>query len=74
MAIYGFIRLVSSLFLAQIFPPAVEFLRAHLGSEAGIFWIFSIICLLGLVFTILWVPETKNRTLEQISNSYVVNG
>jgi SP family arabinose:H+ symporter-like MFS transporter len=73
MAIYGFIRLVSSLFLTQIFPPAVEFLRAHLGSEAGIFWIFSIICLLGLVFTILWVPETKNRTLEQISNSYVMN-
>lgn len=74
MAIYGLIRLVSSLFLVQIFPPAVEFLRAHFGSEAGIFWIFSIICLLGLVFTILWVPETKNRTLEQISNSYVVNG
>ncbi len=38
-----------------------------LGST-GTFWLYAIICFLGLWFVIKWVPETKGKTLEQIQN------
>ncbi|XP_036383213.1 solute carrier family 2, facilitated glucose transporter member 8 [Megalops cyprinoides] len=36
-----------------------------LGS-AGIFWLFSGLCALNVLFTIFCVPETKGKTLEEI--------
>ena len=33
---------------------------------AGTFWLYSAICLAGLLFILLRVPETKGKTLEQI--------
>lgn len=35
---------------------------------AGAFWLYAIICLLGLWFVIKLVPETKGKTFEQIQN------
>uniref|UniRef100_A0A8D0HVL5 Solute carrier family 2, facilitated glucose transporter member 8 n=1 Tax=Sphenodon punctatus TaxID=8508 RepID=A0A8D0HVL5_SPHPU len=32
----------------------------------GTFWLFSATCILNVIFTVLCVPETKGRTLEQI--------
>ncbi|XP_047359120.1 facilitated trehalose transporter Tret1-like isoform X2 [Vespa velutina] len=32
----------------------------------GTFWLFSLICALGIVFVLFFVPETKGKTLEQI--------
>ncbi|XP_043354719.1 solute carrier family 2, facilitated glucose transporter member 8 isoform X5 [Dermochelys coriacea] len=32
----------------------------------GTFWLFSALCILNVIFTVLYVPETKGRTLEQI--------
>ncbi|XP_051835633.1 solute carrier family 2, facilitated glucose transporter member 8 isoform X2 [Antechinus flavipes] len=32
----------------------------------GTFWLFSAFCILNIVFTLLCVPETKGKTLEQI--------
>ncbi|XP_059571757.1 solute carrier family 2, facilitated glucose transporter member 8 [Alligator mississippiensis] len=32
----------------------------------GTFWLFSAFCILNVMFTVLCVPETKGRTLEQI--------
>ncbi|XP_046827164.1 facilitated trehalose transporter Tret1-like [Vespa crabro] len=32
----------------------------------GTFWLFSLICALGVVFVLFFVPETKGKTLEQI--------
>uniref|UniRef100_A0A7N4NNB8 Solute carrier family 2 member 8 n=1 Tax=Sarcophilus harrisii TaxID=9305 RepID=A0A7N4NNB8_SARHA len=32
----------------------------------GTFWLFSAFCVLSVVFTLLYVPETKGKTLEQI--------
>ncbi|XP_074149243.1 solute carrier family 2, facilitated glucose transporter member 8 [Sminthopsis crassicaudata] len=32
----------------------------------GTFWLFSAFCVLNVVFTLLCVPETKGKTLEQI--------
>ncbi|XP_014016062.1 solute carrier family 2, facilitated glucose transporter member 8 [Salmo salar] len=35
-------------------------------TSAGTFWLFSGCCALNIVFTIIFVPETKGKTLEQI--------
>ncbi|XP_072488067.1 solute carrier family 2, facilitated glucose transporter member 8 isoform X2 [Notamacropus eugenii] len=32
----------------------------------GTFWLFSSFCVLNIIFTLLFVPETKGKTLEQI--------
>lgn len=41
------------------------FLVKNLGSAAT-FWIFSVICFVGTLFTFVLVPETKGKTLNQI--------
>jgi hypothetical protein len=40
-------------------------LNASLGA-AGTFWTYATICLAGLTFLYLRLPETKGRTLEEI--------
>nr|XP_045597471.1 facilitated trehalose transporter Tret1-2 homolog [Procambarus clarkii] len=41
-------------------------LQASLG-EPGVYWLYGAVCLLGLVYTLLMVPETKGMTLHQIN-------
>lgn len=70
MAIHGSFRFGSSLVLAQVFPYMLEFFRKHFGSEAEVFWFFSIVCLAGFAFSYFLVPETKGKTLESISAGF----
>jgi sugar porter (SP) family MFS transporter len=51
----------ASFLLTFTFP----ILNRALGS-AGTFWTYAAICLSGLLFVLLCVPETKGKTLEQI--------
>jgi SP family xylose:H+ symportor-like MFS transporter len=51
----------ASFLLTFTFP----ILNRALGS-AGTFWTYAGICLVGLFFVLLCVPETKGKTLEQI--------
>lgn len=44
-----------------VFPPLLEAIGV-----GGLFAGFAVICLLGSLFTAIFVPETKQRTLEQI--------
>ena len=37
---------------------------------AGTFWVYSAICLIGFIFVLRLVPETKNKTLEQIEREF----
>ncbi|XP_072951312.1 sugar transporter ERD6-like 4 [Typha angustifolia] len=39
-------------------------------SSGGTFTIYSVVSIFTLVFVILWVPETKGRTLEEIQWSF----
>lgn len=36
----------------------------------GCYWMFSIVCAVGTLFCILFVPETKGKTLEEIQNIF----
>jgi MFS family permease len=57
---------VSSLWIA-CFAVTYTFpiLNRMLGA-AGTFWCYGAICLAGLLFIALFVPETKGKTLEEI--------
>jgi len=56
LANWGFNMVVASTFLT---------LTEKLG-KAGAFWLYGVICVIGIVFCILYVPETKGRSLESI--------
>ncbi len=52
--------------LAQVFPTMIRKLGA-----AGSFWTFAVICLLGFIYILKVLPETKCKTLEQIERELV---
>jgi sugar porter (SP) family MFS transporter len=62
---------VSSLWIACfILTYTFPMLNAQLGS-AGTFWLYAVICVLGFVFIFFKLPETKNKSLEQIERELV---
>jgi len=52
-----------------LFPVFTEWSKSYDNSPAAVFWGFSVICVLALVFGLTIMPETKGRTLEDISGS-----
>ncbi|SDR20559.1 sugar porter family MFS transporter [Actinopolyspora saharensis] len=36
------------------------------GGPSGVFWLYGVLGLFGLIYLYRWLPETKNRTLEDI--------
>jgi len=52
------------------FPTLVRTSNAAIGSPAGIFWMYGLICVLALIFGLKLLPETKARTLEEIASSW----
>jgi MFS transporter, SP family, xylose:H+ symportor len=40
----------------------------HWLGAAGTFWLYGVICLVGFLFVLLRVPETKGKTLEEIES------
>lgn len=47
-------------------------LNSRLGA-AGTFWLYAIVCAAGLVFVALRLPETRNRSLEEIEHTFASN-
>ena len=54
----------------MVFPLMEKFSRACLGTLAGVFWVYAVICLLSFLFGWAMLPETKGRTLEEIAQSW----
>jgi sugar porter (SP) family MFS transporter len=45
-------------------------ITVQVGSVGGAFWLFSLVCLLSLLFGMTIMPETKGRSLEEIGSSW----
>jgi SP family xylose:H+ symportor-like MFS transporter len=69
LAISVFIQWIANFIVTQFFPSLVEnqWLKAHFNG-AFPFYLFSLICLFSLFFVWKKVPETKNKTLEQMDS------
>ncbi|XP_070689918.1 solute carrier family 2, facilitated glucose transporter member 8 [Pempheris klunzingeri] len=39
-------------------------------TSAGTFWLFASMCVINVLFTIIFIPETKGKTLEQIEATF----
>ncbi|XP_031161163.1 solute carrier family 2, facilitated glucose transporter member 8 isoform X1 [Sander lucioperca] len=39
-------------------------------TSAGTFWLFACMCVLNVIFTMAFIPETKGKTLEQIEATF----
>ncbi|XP_071339989.1 solute carrier family 2, facilitated glucose transporter member 8 [Trachinotus anak] len=39
-------------------------------TSAGTFWLFACMCILNVIFTMVFLPETKGKTLEQIEATF----
>jgi len=62
---------VSSLWVACfILTYTFPMLNAGLG-PAGTFWLYAAICVLGFIFILRQLPETRGKTLEQIERELV---
>lgn len=49
-----------------IFPPVSEWFTETYGNTSGVYLIFAVICLSGLLFTWKLLPETKDVPLERV--------
>lgn len=67
LAISVFIQWVANFAVTQVFPSLVEnhWLKMNFNG-AFPFYLFSVICLISLLFVWRKVPETKNKTLEEM--------
>jgi sugar porter (SP) family MFS transporter len=62
---------VAALWLACfILTDSFPYLNSRLG-PAGTFWLYAVICVLGFILIYFKLPETKNKTLEQIEKELV---
>ncbi len=55
----------------QFFPVIIRISKeSALGTLAGAFWVFSVISVFALIFGLTLLPETKNKTLEEITRHW----
>lgn len=56
---------VSCYLVSQFFPYMLEAMKGK------VFWVYSGICAVSLVFVLAFVPETKGKSLEQIEKMWI---
>ena len=54
----------------QFFPVLVKFSEHIFGSILGVFLMYAAVCVLAFVFGWKLLPETKNKSLEEIAGSW----
>ena len=64
----------SSYATVNVFPMVLDWFKGRFGHPGGTFLIFLGICLSCSVFVWLAVPETKDKTLEEIGRSWLHKG
>jgi len=61
---------VTAFFPVMLFPILEQTSRRQLGSVAGVFWLYSVLCVLAFWFGWKLLPETRGRSLEAIAESW----
>ncbi len=74
MGIAAVVLWISSYTSVQMFPTVAAYCEETFGSVAGVFWLFAIVCVAAFVFCWRMVPETKDKTLEQIGEMWIREG
>jgi sugar porter (SP) family MFS transporter len=70
MAVGSVFLWLASFISTQIFPSLSAYMQSRFSSTGGIFWLFAAICAGAFLFSWRFVPETKGRSLEEISRSW----
>jgi SP family arabinose:H+ symporter-like MFS transporter len=70
MAVASVCVWTASFLTAQVFPPMVDWFKTAYGTPAMAFWIYAIVSAAAFLFSLIVVPETKGRTLEEIGASW----
>ena len=60
-----------SYLVVNIFPMMLDWFKNRYGHPGGTFLIFMGICLVGSLFVWLTIPETKDKTLEEIGEFWI---
>ena len=55
---------------AIYFPPMVDWFKTTFGTPAMAFWIYAGVSAAAFLFSLIVVPETKGRTLEELGASW----
>ncbi len=54
------------------FPTIVAASQKVLGTVSGLFWFYAVVCVFSLFWAFKFLPETKDRSLEEIARSWTV--
>jgi sugar porter (SP) family MFS transporter len=60
----------ASFLTARYFPLLMQKCEDVVGTPAVAFWVFAGVCVAAFLFSAVFVPETKGRTLEEIGASW----
>ena len=64
----GTLALWTSTYLSnQFLGPLMSYFEKYFGSVGPAFWVFAAMCVFIFIFGYTMVPETKQRTLEEIA-------
>jgi sugar porter (SP) family MFS transporter len=74
LAVVCFFLYGASFVTAQVFPMLTEWFDTQFHNSSGVYLIFAFICLACAVFSWRMVPETKNLSLEKISDFWLNDG
>jgi SP family arabinose:H+ symporter-like MFS transporter len=71
MSLVTVLMFASSYVAVNVFPPLMSWFKEHYGHPGGAFLIFVGICLAGAAFVWRMLPETKDKTLEEIGEFWL---
>jgi hypothetical protein len=57
---------VTNAVIGQLFPYMLETIKAY-----GTFWLFAATSVIAFIFIYKVIPETKNKSLEEIENFWL---
>ena len=70
MGIASLTQWTASFISIQVIPSMMSYAESKFHTIAAIFWLFAVICGGAIVFSHSMIPETKNRSLEEIGRSW----